>query len=85
MRVEKWALVASRDGELSNNNRFQECWIPRFKSGGYKYEQLLDLETDRAQTRNVADQFPKVLGRMKNKLMEINNSIMADAHDWHLE
>ena len=85
MRDGKWSLVASRDYELSNNNMFQESWIPMIKSGDYKDYQLFDLEKDRAQTTNVADQFPKVLGRMKNKLLEINNSVMSDAHDWHLK
>ena len=55
------------------------------KSGGYRDYQLFDLEKDRAQTTSVADQFPGVLKRMKNQLLEINSSIMSDAHDWHLK
>ena len=70
---------------MSNNNMFQESWIPLIKSGSYKDFQLFDLEKDRAQTTDVADQFPDVMARMKNRLLLINASIMADAHDWHLE
>ena len=85
MRDGKWSLVAHRDYEMSNNNMFQESWIPLIKSGSYKDFQLFDLEKDRAQTTDVADQFPDVMARMKNRLLQINASIMADAHDWHLE
>ncbi|WP_345318996.1 sulfatase family protein [Novipirellula rosea] len=85
MRDGKWSLVAHRDYELSSNNMFQESWIPMIKTGGYKDYQLFDLEKDRSQTTNVADEFPETLARMKQRLLQINASIMADAHDWHLE
>ncbi|MEM7475133.1 MAG: sulfatase-like hydrolase/transferase [Planctomycetota bacterium] len=85
MRDGKWSLVAHRNYEMSNNNMFKESWIPMIKSGGYKDYQLFDLERDRSQTTNVAQQHPETLTRLKKKLLEINASIMEDAYDWHLE
>lgn len=36
-----------------------------------------------AVMRYHALQQPEFLARLKTKLLEINKSIMADAHDWH--
>ena len=85
MRDGNYSLVAERDYELSTNNMFQESWIPTIKQGGYKNFQLFDLAKDRSQTTNIAEQHPEVLNRMKNRLLDINASIMADGADWHLK
>lgn len=85
MRDGKYSLVANPDYELSTNNMFQEEWIPNIKAGGYQDYQLFDLEQDPQQENNIAKEKPDVLARMKKQLLEINASIMQDAHDWHLE
>ena len=85
MRDGKYSLVADPDYELSTNNMFQEAWIPKVKSGGYRNFQLFDLATDPKQTTNIADKHPELLARLKGKLLKINASIMADGHDWHLK
>lgn len=85
MRDGQYSLVADPDYELSTNNMFQEAWIPKVKSGGYRNFQLFDLTTDPNQTTNIADKHPALLARLKNKLLKINASIMSDGHDWHLE
>lgn len=83
MRDGRYSLVANPDYELSTNNLFQEAWIPQIKSGGYTNFQLFDLVEDPQQQRDLAATQPKELARLKAKLLEINASIMADAHDWH--
>lgn len=85
MRDGQYSLVADPDYELSTNNMFQEAWIPKVKSGGYRNFQLFDLESDPKQTTNIADKHPELLARLKAKLLKINASIMADGHDWHLQ
>ncbi len=85
MRDGKYSLVAQRDYELSADNMFQESWIPKIKQGGYKNFQLFDLKQDPNQTHDLAAENPELLQRLKSKLLEINSSIMADAHDWHLQ
>ncbi|QDV63001.1 sulfatase-like hydrolase/transferase [Crateriforma conspicua] len=84
MRDGNFSLVASRDYEMSTHNLFQEAWIPRIKEGGYRDFELYDLFNDPGQTTNVAKQYPDVFNRMKQRLLEINASIMKDATDWHL-
>ena len=85
MRDGKYSLVAERDYELSADNMFEESWIPKIKQGGYKNFQLFDLKQDPNQTHDLAAENPELLRRLKSKLLEINSSIMADAHDWHLQ
>jgi arylsulfatase A len=64
---------------------FQEHWIPRVKKGGYKDFQLFDLKKDPGQIQNIAAENPELLKQMKGKLFKMNQSIMADATDWHLQ
>ncbi|MDA7633390.1 arylsulfatase, partial [bacterium] len=63
---------------------FQESWIPKIKAGGYTNFQLFDLENDPGQTNNLADEQPERLRRLKQQLLEINASVMAEGEDWHL-
>tara|TARA_R110002049_G_scaffold285698_4_gene467127 strand:+ start:311480 stop:312853 length:1374 start_codon:yes stop_codon:yes gene_type:complete len=84
MRDGDYSLVADPDYELSTSNMFEESWIPSIKNGGYQNFQLFDLKSDPSQTTNIADQHPEVLKRMRAKLLEINQSVMADGHDWHV-
>lgn len=85
MRDGKYSLVADPDYELSTSNMFQEAWIPQIKAGSYTNFQLFDLEQDPGQQRNLAQEQPELLNRLKTKLLEINASIMSEAYDWHLE
>jgi len=85
MRDGKYSLVADPDYELSRNNMFNEAWIHKVKHGGYTNFQLFDLSVDPNQEKDLADSQPEVLTRLKKKLLEINASVMADGHDWHLK
>jgi len=72
-------------GQYIRLNMFQESWIPSIKSGNYGRFELFDLAKDPGQQTNLSAQLPDVLARLKKKLLEINASVMADAHDWHLK
>ncbi len=85
MRDGDYSLVAMPGFEISKNNMFREEWIPTVKSGGYHQYQLFNLKNDRAQEKNLANEMPELLEQLKEKLLKINASIMADGHDWHLE
>lgn len=85
MRDGKFSLVADPDYEMSTDNMFQEKWIPAIKSGGYTNYQLFDLETDPAQERNIASENSELVESLKKKLLGINDSIMSEGPDWHLD
>ncbi len=85
MRDGRYSLVAFPDYELSTDNMFDEAWIPVIKSGTYTGFQLFDLENDRQQENDIAAEHPELVARMKQTLIDINDSIMADGHDWHLQ
>lgn len=70
-------------GQYVRLNMFQESWIPLIKSGSYRRFELFDLSRDPQQKNDLSGQLPDVLARLKKKLLEINASVMADAHDWH--
>ena len=69
-------------GQYIRLNMFQESWIPAIRSGTYTNYQLFDLATDPGQRMDVSALFPKVLAKLKNKLHNINTSVMADAPEW---
>ena len=85
MRDGDFSLVANPDYEIPTTNMFQERWIPKVKNGGYKDFQLFDLSNDPGQMENIASEKPELLKKLKAKLLEINQSIMADGTDWHLQ
>ena len=85
MRDGDFSLVANPDYEISTSNMFQERWIPRVKDGGYKDFQLFDLSKDPGQTQNISFDNPELLKKLKAKLLEINQSVMAEGTDWHLQ
>lgn len=85
MRSGNYSLVADPDYELSTNNMFQEAWIPAIKNGRYTNYQLFDLEADPNQTTNIARENPELVEKLKDQLLEINDSIMMDGKDWHKE
>ena len=85
MRSGNYSLVADPDYELSTNNMFKEAWIPAIKKGRYTNYQLFDLEADPKQTTNIAKENPALVEKLKNQLLEINDSIMMDGKDWHTE
>lgn len=80
-----YSLVADPDYEISTNNMFQEAWIPTIKQGGYTNYRLFNLKTDPSQATDLSTTHPEILIRMKKSLLDINSSIMADGHDWHLQ
>lgn len=84
MRDGQYSLVANPDYDLSTSNMFQEKWIPVIKNGSYTNYQLFDLKIDPAQTTDIANKNPELVKELKQKLLKINASIMADGHDWHL-
>ncbi|NBQ02325.1 MAG: arylsulfatase, partial [Opitutae bacterium] len=46
---------------------------------------LFDLSKDPGQTQNIASDNPELLKKLKAKLLQINQSVMADGTDWHLQ
>ena len=72
-------------GQYIRLNMFQESWIPTIKAGDYTRYQLFDLTRDSQQKNDLSAQLPDVVARLKKKLLDINASVMADAHDWHLK
>ena len=64
-------------------NRFQESWIPTIKSGGYKRFELYDLDADIGQKNDIAKQHPEIVNRLKQQLLDITTSVMADGPDWN--
>ena len=85
MRDGDFSLVANPDYEISTSNMFQERWIQKVRDGGYKDFQLFDLSKDPGQTQNIASDNPELLKKLKAKLLQINQSVMADGTDWHLQ
>jgi hypothetical protein len=61
---------------------FQESWIPIIKSGGYGRFELYDLVADPKQTTDISRQNPEITARLKETLLALNKSVMADAPDW---
>lgn len=83
MRDGDYSLVADPDYALPTANLFQEAWIPGIKAGGYTHFRLFDLRADPAQSTDISAEQPDVASRLKARLLAINASIMAEAHDWH--
>ncbi|MCB1224612.1 MAG: sulfatase-like hydrolase/transferase [Verrucomicrobiales bacterium] len=84
MRDGRYSLVAEPDFQLSTDNMFQEAWIPAIKNGSYINFQLFDLEADPSQQHDIASSHPQIVERLKEQMLKINASIMADGPDWHL-
>ena len=63
---------------------FNEAWIPIIKKGRYKDFKLYDLTQDPGQKKDLSAEKPELLDQLKKKLMKINDSIMAEGADWHL-
>ena len=72
-------------GQYIRLNMFHESWIPSINSGTYARFQLFDLSKDPGQKRDLSKQFPDVANRLKQQLLELNASVMADAPDWSAE
>jgi len=66
-------------------NTFQESWIPLIKTGGFGRFELYDLDTDPKQEKDIFAQHPEVAARLKQQLLAIQASVMADGPDWHLK
>jgi arylsulfatase A len=61
---------------------FNESWIHAIKTGGYTRYQLYDRSNDPEQKADLSSQFPDIVARLKNKMLEINASVLADGPDW---
>ena len=85
MRKGDYVLTADPAYELSEENTFQEQWIPALKTGRYNNYQLFDLGNDPGQKTNLAATQPELVESLTKELLEINDSIMADGADWYLE
>ncbi|MDP7018282.1 MAG: sulfatase-like hydrolase/transferase [Pirellulaceae bacterium] len=70
-------------GQFILLNMFNESWIPAIKAGGYQRFELYDLSTDPSQKRDISKDEPKVLKRLKQQLLDLNASVMAEAPDWN--
>ena len=84
MRKGDYILTADPAYELSEENTFQEQWIPAVKTGQYDNYQLFDLSKDPGQKTNLAADQAELLESLKKELLQINDSVMADGADWHL-
>ena len=85
IRDGNYSLLAYPDYEFSNGEKFNEAWIPTIKEGGYRDFELYDLDKDPMQKNDLAKQRPELLLSLKNKLLNINASVMAEGSDWHLD
>jgi hypothetical protein len=55
-------------------------------SATYGRFELFDLaQDDPGQTKDVSKQHPEIVAKLKQQLLDINASVMADAPDWHLK
>ena len=61
---------------------FREKVAPLVKSGGFGRFELYDLSNDPGQKRDIAARFPDVVSRLKEKLLALHASVIADAPDW---
>jgi arylsulfatase A len=69
-------------GKFILMNMFNESWIPAIKAGTYGRYELFDMALDSGQTQDLSEQRPDVVAKLKEQLLEINQSVMADAPDW---
>jgi len=72
-------------GEYIRLNMFNESWIPAIKAGAYGRFELFDMATDSGQKTDLSRKHPEIVARLKQQLLKINASVMADAPDWHLK
>ncbi|MYD95957.1 MAG: sulfatase-like hydrolase/transferase [Gammaproteobacteria bacterium] len=63
-------------------NQFRESWIPALKAGGFDRFQLFDLEQDISQQTDKSAEQPETFARLKQTLLDIHASVMADGPDW---
>ncbi|MCP4785299.1 MAG: sulfatase-like hydrolase/transferase [Fuerstiella sp.] len=71
-------------GQFIKLNMFNESWIPAIKAGVHRRFELFDLAADPSQTKDISGQHPEVFERLKRQMLTINESVIADAPDWHL-
>jgi arylsulfatase A len=71
-------------GQFMRLNVFQDSWVPILKAGGYRGFELYDLSTDPKQEKNLAAQLPEVTARLKQEVLKIVASVMAEGpDDWN--
>ncbi len=69
--------------EMVRITTFQESWIPIIKAGGFRRFALYDVVADPKQTKDISRQHPEVTARLKEALLALHKSVMADAPDWN--
>jgi arylsulfatase A len=69
-------------GQLIGMTAYQESWIPIIKAGGFKRFELYDLVADPKQTKDISSQNPEITARLKETLLALHKSVMADAPEW---
>jgi len=72
-------------GQYIRLNMFNESWIPTIKAGVCGRFELFDLAADPSQKTDVSRQHPELLSDLKQQLLDIHASVMADAPDWHMQ
>jgi len=72
-------------GQYIRLNMFNESWIPAIKAAAYGRFELFDLAVDPSQKTDISTQHPELLSDLKQQLLEIHASVMADAPDWHMQ
>ncbi len=72
-------------GQFILLNMFNESWIPAIMAGTYGRYELFDMARDSGQTKDVSKQHPEIVAKLRQQLLEINASVMADAPDWSAE
>ena len=70
-------------GQFIRLNMFQESWIPTIKAGGYRRFELFDMAADPGQKKDVSQRHPDVVARLKQQLLALRASVMAEAPEWH--
>jgi len=61
---------------------FNEAWIPELKKSELGRVQLYDLSKDLKQQKDIAEERPELVARMKKQAAAIYRSVMADAPEW---
>ena len=62
----------------------RNAWYQEWRTEGIRISTIWSVKRS-GQTQNIASDNPELLKELKAKLLEINQSVMADGTDWHLQ
>ena len=82
IREGDWNLVADPELDVPRDNLFKEEWIGLVKETGLVNFRLFNVRQDPGQHHDMAVSKPKVLKRMKRKMMNLHKEVVAEARDW---